>query len=194
MIVAISPHPDDVEYGCWTTLRALAHANDIVLVTVADDPTRRAEALEAANLIGADYVWLDYPDRKLGHHLPTIISSFEFQLEYADWVFCPSPHDSHQDHRAIARAVDSATRRLDINVAHYATPTTSQTFAPNAFTPITEIDVYARRTALDCHSTQSDRPYFTDQALETKDRWFGSLARLPKAEPIAIQRLTLEGT
>lgn len=70
-ILAIGSHPDDIEFGCGGILAkmsALGHSIVMVDLTAGEKASngtpevRRKEALQAAKLIGAKRITLDFPD------------------------------------------------------------------------------------------------------------------------------------
>src|SRR5690625_1599587 len=78
-ILAIGAHPDDVELQCGGTLAKYAQRGDHVTIAIATNgnvgsPTlskdeiaavRKAEAKRSAEVIGADLIWMDFPDEWL---------------------------------------------------------------------------------------------------------------------------------
>jgi bacillithiol biosynthesis deacetylase BshB1 len=82
-ILAFGAHPDDIEFGCGAILAKMAaQGKKIVMVdlTLGDKATngtpeqRRQEGLEAAKLIGAERIYLDFKDCE-------IIDSYESRLK-----------------------------------------------------------------------------------------------------------------
>jgi LmbE family N-acetylglucosaminyl deacetylase len=115
-IVAVGPHPDDVELLCMGTLLRLRDAGArITIATLSagergatrDDSIsatdlvtlREREARAAADELGAQYVCLDAPDNFIQDtpELRTALTRV-YQAARADVVFAPSPTDYHSDH------------------------------------------------------------------------------------------------
>ncbi len=115
-VLAIGSHPDDVELGCGGTLALLARKGrgvGIVHLTRGEAgtrgtvPERRAEAKEAARILGAAEVeFLDCGDGGLRHgdkeedDLIALLRYFRPEL-----ILGPTPADRHPDHRRAHRLV-----------------------------------------------------------------------------------------
>ncbi|MGW9438625.1 PIG-L deacetylase family protein [Streptomyces sp. NPDC055607] len=189
-VFAVSPHADDAEYGAGSLLAGLAdggHDVTIALMTGADE-RRRGEAKAAAATLGAGLV-VDPSGRDGVLDVTSArVRWLEEQLAGADLVLAPHPDDTHQDHRATAAIVNSALRRTPISLAWYRTPSTGQSFAPTAFSAVTEKGTDRRRRALEEHRTQAARGYLDPRHLALKDAWFGWLCGQAAAEPFQVVR------
>jgi len=162
-ILAIGPHPDDIEIGCGGALIKYAqtgHAVSLMVLTDgsygADPSIRRAEQEEAAKYIGAKGLyWGGYRDTELGCSRELIVK-IDAVIEQAkpDVVFLNFWADVHQDHRAAAQAAVSATRYIK-EVLFYEVPST-QHFEPDIFVDIQ--DVLERKLhLLRLHASQVDK-------------------------------------
>jgi LmbE family N-acetylglucosaminyl deacetylase len=189
-VVAVSPHPDDAEYGVGSllaTYAACGHRVTIALMTGADE-TRLTEAKSAAAVLGADLV-ADPTGRDGGLDVtPARVQWLEEHVATADAVFAPHPDDTHQDHRAATAITSAALRRSAVDLSWYRTPSSGHAFTPTAFHPITEHAAGARRRAIAMHQTQADRTYLRPEHLALKDAWFGWLSGHPAAEPLQVVR------
>jgi LmbE family N-acetylglucosaminyl deacetylase len=127
--LVLAPHPDDETIGCGATIaRKVAAGAPVRVVVAADDndPSRRAECVEACRRLGlpeAAVTFLGLPDGELDTHggaldsgLRSILSAF-----VPDEVFTPYAIDAHPDHRALAAAVDRlrANELRDTNILGY---------------------------------------------------------------------------
>ena len=114
-ILAVGAHPDDLEILCAGTLAKYAARGDQVIMAVATNgevgsatlpkeeiaAIRRREAQASANLIGAEFIWMGYPDEFL-------FSTQETRLDFLnlvrrarpDVILAHAPVDYHPDHRA----------------------------------------------------------------------------------------------
>jgi LmbE family N-acetylglucosaminyl deacetylase len=145
-ILAIGPHPDDIEIGCGGALIKYAqtgHAVSLMVLTDgsygADPSIRRSEQEEAAKYIGAKGLyWGGYRDTELGCSRELIVK-IDAVIEQAkpDVVFLNFWADVHQDHRAAAQAAVSATRYIK-EVLFYEVPST-QHFEPDIFVDIQDV-------------------------------------------------------
>ena len=118
-VLAIGPHPDDVELGMGGTVLALKQAGLRVgiLDLTTGEPTphgspaiRAAETAEATQVLGADVrLRLDLPNRRLEHTLAArrqvacVIRQFRPRL-----VFLPHWEDAHPDHIAATELIEAA--------------------------------------------------------------------------------------
>ena len=159
-ILAIGPHPDDIEFGCGGTLLRYGQAgNQIYQLILTDgcvggDPaTRKGEQEEASRFANAQQVfWAGYHDTEL-EDSRGLIQKIEdvVRTVQPDVVFINYTEDSHQDHRAAARATIAATRNIK-EVLFYESPT-SMNFEPDIFVDITDI-LSDKVKLLELHTSQ----------------------------------------
>lgn len=145
-ILAIGPHPDDIEFGCGgTLLRYGRTGNELYQLILTDgcfggNPAVRRREQEAASqaLSIKKVFWAGYRDTEL-EDSRNLIRKIEDVLRMVspDVVLVNHPEDSHQDHRAAARATVAATRNIK-EVLFYESPT-SMNFEPDIFVDITNI-------------------------------------------------------
>ncbi|NQV03227.1 MAG: PIG-L family deacetylase [Bacteroidia bacterium] len=127
-VLAIGAHPDDVEFGCAGTLARHVHEGDQVTIlhmsasdamnldneVVPAGEIRRKEAKEAARIIGADVVILDFLDqlvpfdRESIFAIERVINARKIDIIYSHWN-----GDSHQDHLNTLKSVFAAARHVD---------------------------------------------------------------------------------
>ena len=158
-ILGIGPHPDDLEFGCGGTFCKLAaggHKISLLVMTkgsVGGDPRARiAEQEKAAAMMKAKLYWGGFEDT--GVTLTReLIRTVEERIEAVkpDVVFVNYAADTHQDHRSVAKAVETAARYAR-NLVFYEVPTTMD-FNPGVFVDIGP--VISRKVALlKCHRSQ----------------------------------------
>lgn len=145
-ILAFGAHPDDIELGCGGTLIKHQKAgHDVYLCVLSDgrevgDPEmRKKEQEEAAKRLKAkEVIWGDFDDTKFEVSAQAVsfienvvkeIKPYEIYVNYHD--------DSHQDHRALAQCVVSATR-YNKRVLYYE-DYTSHDFQPDIFVDIEDV-------------------------------------------------------
>lgn len=171
-ILAIGPHPDDIELGCFGTMAKYKNKGDEVNFLVltkgeggTENTNRVEEAIESASLIDAKLYIEDLPDRFIseGPETITIIEKYLKQLE-PDAVFIPTESDTHQDHRATYNACMVACRTIK-EVYAYETPSTSRKFSPNYFVDISDY-IGLKVKAVKIHSSQGGKGYMADRAVE----------------------------
>ena len=145
-ILAIGAHPDDIEFGCGGTLALDAQSgHDVYLLVMTeghkggDLEVRRNEQLAASSILKPkDLFWGGYQDTELSPNMNQLVHDIEDVLKRIgpDLILVNYEEDTHQDHRALAKAATSATRYVK-NVLFYEGPTT-QHFSPNVFVDIKE--------------------------------------------------------
>jgi LmbE family N-acetylglucosaminyl deacetylase len=192
-VVAIGAHPDDVELGCGGTLLAHRAAGDDVTVLVMTDGTigpqgaasRRDEQRDAAALLGARLVWGGFEDGAVPDGVEAV-SAIQAVVADADVVYTHSVHDTHQDHRATARASFAAARRV-ARVLSYESPS-SVDFEPTLFFDISG-HVDGKLDLIRAHLSQVLGCGLVDlEAVAAQARFRGFQARATQAEAFEVHR------
>lgn len=159
-ILAIGPHPDDIEFGCGGALIKYAQKGHSIFLMILTDGSyggdaevRKNEQIEAAKYIPAkELFWGNTRDTELEETRKLIISIEEVIHKVTpDVVFLNYPSDVHQDHRAAAHAGISATRYIK-EVLFYEVPTT-QHFEPDIFVDINDV-LESKLRLLELHASQ----------------------------------------
>lgn len=161
-ILAIGPHPDDLEYGCGGTLIKLArrgHKINLLVVTggeMGGDPgIRKLEQKKVAEFLHADLYWGTFIDTEIPLNKSLIDSIEKFILQIKPHItFVSSCNDTHQDHRKVSQATTTATRYLK-NVLYYEVPTTTD-FTPTIFEDINDV-IKDKLKLLEMHDSQANR-------------------------------------
>lgn len=145
-ILAIGAHPDDIEVGCSGTLAKYArNGHDIYLLVMTEGhmggegTTRKKEQSKSAKILKSrELIWGGYKDTLLTPHMNQMVHDIEAVIKKIapDFIFVHHQDDTHQDHRALAKATVSATRYIR-NVLFFEGPTT-QNFSPTIFVDIRE--------------------------------------------------------
>ena len=172
----MSPHPDDVEIGCFGTLARLAAHEPVVIVVMTSGEVRGAseererEARSSAALLRATIEFLRYPDGRLVQDAETVGRVRELIRQHrARTVFCPYASDSHQDHAATHGIVIASASHTD-EILQYETPSTLG-FRPDVFYDITST-VAVKQRALALFASQADRPYLDPTLVDAQARYF----------------------
>lgn len=177
-ILAIGPHPDDVELGCFGTLaRFAAQGAEIHILILAGGEkggkkdNRTEEAKKSAALINAKLYLGNLPDTKISEGFETISLIEEYIKKInPNMVFGPSVKDTHQDHRNTAKAVISATRVVPEEVYVYQTPSTTKDFVPIVHFDVT--DYFQKKIdAVKIHKSQGQKSYMVGEAVEGLARY-----------------------
>lgn len=145
-ILAFGAHPDDIELGCAGTLSKHVKAGQNVYLCVlsegqeAGDPVlRKKEQEEACRYLGAkELIWGGWSDTKFEvskksiDFVESVVAKVKPYEVYVNYI-----NDSHQDHRALAQCVISATR-YNKRVLFYE-DYTSYNFQPDIFVDINDV-------------------------------------------------------
>ena len=162
-ILAIGPHPDDIEIGCGGALLQYARAgHEVYLMTLTggayggDAEVRKKEARASADFMGAKDLFVGgFKDTELAadRQLILMIENAVNTVE-PDLVFVNYSEDTHQDHRAASSAAVSATRYVK-EVLFYEVPSTYN-FDPKVFVDIKDV-LEDKKELLKKHASQVDR-------------------------------------
>ncbi|MGV8142887.1 MAG: PIG-L deacetylase family protein [Candidatus Pacearchaeota archaeon] len=142
-VLAIGPHPDDLEIGCFGTLIKLKEIfqNEVHLLILTDgaknglSEVRREEAEKSAQHAGFNIQFANFPDGSLMDNID-VVSYIEDQIKKINpqVIFIPSSQDTHQDHRN-AHLASLGAGRNGANFLSYETPSTIN-FKPSLFVEI----------------------------------------------------------
>lgn len=171
-ILAIWPHPDDIELGCfWTMCRYADEGDEVHFLVLSqwewwiDTWDRLKEAHESADLLHCTLHIEDLPDRYIsdGHETISTMEKYINEIK-PDIVFIPSGNDTHQDHRAVYLASIVATRFID-EVYMYQSPSTTTDFKPTIYFDISKY-ISTKLKAVRIHTSQSGKIYMADRAVK----------------------------
>lgn len=179
VILAIGPHPDDIELGCYGTLakyKILHHAEIQFLILTSgenagDSDVRREEAEKSAALLNATIIFLNERDGYVTHDASTvgkikaIIDSVSPEM-----IFIPFYKDTHQDHVACSLSVISASHGKE-SLFMYETPSTYG-MTPNSYCDVGDyIDLKLK--SLKIHQSQSSKIYFDEDLIKSRLLYYG---------------------
>ncbi len=181
-ILAVGAHPDDLEILCGGTLARYAERGDEVFMAVATDGAggsttlpeaeisriRQQEARTSAATIGAQPIWLGFPERSLYDNDTTRLRFIDLVREtQADVILTHDPlHDYHPDHAATGQILwNIHLMVVQINIQTQHPPTDKipdlyfmDTIAGINFVPQTYVDISAsferKRQMLAAHASQ----------------------------------------
>ena len=198
-ILAIGAHPDDIEIGCGGSLIKYTRQGHRVFLLIMSHgehggkgDIRREEQVKSAELMGIEKVfWGGYQDTHMVVD-QKLINSIEAILKEIrpDFIFCHYPDDTHQDHRHLSLATQSATRNLR-NVLFYEGPTTWG-FTPQVFVDISDT-LDQKISALTAHRSQVNKTNIEDLSIveiaRSSANFRGTQARVKYAEGFSPLRL-----
>ena len=170
-ILAIGAHPDDIEIGCGGTLTKYADRGHRVFSMVmtgggqgGESDVRHNEQEKAGNIIGVEKIyWGGYEDTHLVVNQELIAKIEKVICDICpSFIFCHYPDDTHQDHRHLSQATQSAARNLR-NVLFYEGPTTHG-FNPQVFVDIGET-LERKIKALQAHESQVTKTNIEDLSI-----------------------------
>ena len=185
--LTIFAHPDDAEISCFGFLTKLSKQGWRVVVLIVTrgengaDPTewdRRTEAKAAAELIGAELVFGDFPDGFVARNSELITWLEEvLEAERPDVIVTHHVGESriaHQDHVAVEAAVQIAVRR-----AHWTPtllldegPDNDPGFRPNWFVDVTD-EFETKLEAIGLHLSQGRKHYMQPDYQSLRSRRWG---------------------
>ncbi|MDO9556201.1 MAG: bacillithiol biosynthesis deacetylase BshB1 [Coriobacteriia bacterium] len=211
-VVCIGAHPDDVEIGMGGTVAGMtAQGLDVVIVDLTDgEPTpcgtherRMAEAVRAADILGASRRTLSQPNRYLFDTVEARTELAEVLRELRPRVlFVPYPEDAHPDHVAaasIARAgrfyakftkTDMAGEpHYPARVYHYMAVHMRLVREPSFVVDISQT-LDTKLTALGCYGSQfnaNERNRGIIPMMEDAAHMWGTLIGVSAGEPFFAQ-------
>jgi len=180
-VLAIGAHPDDLEILAAGTLALYARAGHDVTMAVATNgnvghPTlgreeiaeiRHREARAAADLIGAELVWMDFDDEWLFNDRPTRERFIDvIRGARPDVVLAHSPTDYHPDHRNAGQVTVDARIPAAVRLVETTLPAAERIphvflmdcvggidFVPELYVDVTETMALKEQMLL-CHESQ----------------------------------------
>lgn len=113
-VLAVGAHPDDLEILCAGTLAKYAARDDQVTMAIATNgevgsntlpkeeiaAVRKKEAEASAKILGAEFIWMGYPDEFLFSNEQTRLDFLNMvRRARPDIILTHGPTDYHPDHR-----------------------------------------------------------------------------------------------
>jgi LmbE family N-acetylglucosaminyl deacetylase len=193
-VLAVGAHPDDVEIGVGGTLAAHRAAGDqLVILTLSgggiggETGVRQLEAQRAAGTVGAELVHLDFEDTFLDPAKGVITAVEKIVAEVQpDLIYTHSPHDRHQDHRAVNESVQIAARQV-AGLWCFQSPSCTVEFQPNRFVDITGF-VDKKLEMLAAYTSQSHRDYMQPDMVRATARYWSRFSQAIDVEPLETIR------
>jgi len=180
-VLAVGAHPDDIEILCAGTLAKYAAQGHQVTMAYATNgemghmliqppelaQIREKEARNSAAVIGAEVIWLGYPDEFIYHDHDTRMRFIDMIREAKpDVVITHNPQDYHEDHRIVNDLIfvssflgtvpniktehDAHTK---IPPVYYMDSLAGVNFLPTEYVDISEV-MEKKAAMLACHESQ----------------------------------------
>jgi bacillithiol biosynthesis deacetylase BshB1 len=219
-ILAVGPHPDDVEFGCAPLLIQevrRGHQVRILVLSKGEAGTsgtseeRAQEAREAAGLIGAGIDFLEVGGDCHLRHTPenSIAMARQIRLAQPDVVLAPHlDENQHPDHAAAGRIVRDAARLARfggieelrgipphaIQNLYYYSITQSFGARPDIVIDVSEVEA-PWEAAMSCHATQMKTKAYL-HLVQSRARFLGAAIGVAAAvglwvnDPVRLRSLS----
>ncbi len=178
-ILALAPHPDDIELSCGASLNKLiSEGNEVYYVVFSpclvslpegfEENTLYTELENAAKVIGIpsqNIIKFNFPVREFPRYRQEILEELVKigRNLNPDLVFLPNSNDLHQDHKTIFEEGMRAFKRKKI--LGYELLWNNDNFRSNFFIKLTKEQIETKKRALKEFKSQSFRGYFDDEFL-----------------------------
>jgi LmbE family N-acetylglucosaminyl deacetylase len=174
-VLALSPHPDDVEYGISGTIIKYTDTHfDLVCMTpgghcdkTTKQTNRHAEMIrfwEGVKNVSLHFV--DFDSILEGEDY--IINFLENNLiDQHELILTPSKFDNHFFHKKINNLGPALCRIKPISLIEYFTPSSSPEWIPNLIVNLEEKIYLDKKNRLKSFVSQLDKTYFSDFCLDS---------------------------
>jgi len=204
-VLALSPHTDDMEFGCAGTIHRLLRQGAEVYSAVfslceesVPDGLPKdillTEMYQSAEKLGLkkDNVFVyHYPVRRFSERRQDILEDIvklKKQLT-PDLIFTPARNDIHQDHEVITRECVRAFRFNSIFA--YELPWNNINFVADALIELSPEDVKIKSQAIACYKSQEFRHYSESDLFKAHATLRGMQNKTDLAEAFEVIRLSL---
>lgn len=184
MILALSPHCDDHDLGCSGYLST---KKDVKVIGFSDcsNPDVAREFYEVND---GDSKVLNFKRRTFNENRQRILDHL---LQYKpEIVLVPSTTDCHQDHQVITQEAIRAYKNSTI-LGYYLPWNNVVGYSPNAFFPMTGLQVRLKISRVQNYKSQEHRPYMTEDAIRSTLVHNGLMAGYQYAEAFEVIRMRL---
>ena len=201
-ILALAPHPDDIEFGCGATIHKMANQGDEIWY-FAFSPCNRSmpdgfeddqlyrELEVSSGIMGIqkdrvrtfDFEVREFPSVR--QEILEILIEQRNDLK-PDLVLLPSSFDIHQDHQVISQEGVRAFKNSSI--LGYELPWNTPKFHHGYFSIISEDNLKAKVEAINCYETQRGRNYSDSNFVRGLARLRGVQAGTELAEGFELIR------
>lgn len=205
-IIALIAHPDDETLGCGGLLSKAARlgAECKVILPLKRSNERKVNSWQeemnqfqhACKQLGVTPIVLNelIQDNLSAINIQKIADAIAEHIDWADIILCHWKNDAHHAHRAIANAVELATRPfrnaktvLCFEIATSTDQGFENSFSPNCYVFLDELDMSNKKLAMGCYHSEIF-PGRTPDDLENQMRYRGSQSGTKYAEAYIIAR------
>ena len=183
-ILAIGAHPDDIEPQIGGTLaKLLKSGNEVLSASVVETKTgalssdvRFQESVDAAKVLGYSAISLGMNNHEIAYNRQLVMEIDSLiSRESPNLVFSISGDDTHQEHRFVALAVESALRKNDCSLVtlNQALPGGVSSHSYTYFSDISDFfDLKIK--AIECYQSQVNK-YGKEwlEMVSSRDRFWG---------------------
>lgn len=189
-VLAISPHPDDAEFGVGGTLHKLSsYGNEVINLVFYNDPILLDECRKSSKILGVKPKFV-YMQGRLYHEKRQEILQIFFDINKdlnPDMVFVPSTTDVHQDHKVVTEEAIRAFK--ESTVLGYNEPWNQTFIITNYFIILECDDTDAKLKALDKYNSRKSFPYFNEEYQKSLLRANGMKIKEFEAEAFEVIRV-----
>ena len=210
-VLAIGAHPDDIEFGCFGTLKKHLNNGDKVTLLVMtqsdvkdahtnevtrDASTSKTEAQHAADVLGAELILGPFQDTKVPFNAESVGFIEKIVKERGiDFVYTHWAGDTHQDHINTLSATMAATRLVKNVLCYEQVPlpriTTTYPVA-NYYVDMTET-LPTKLAGCQAHKSQIDKfnqhGFDILDGIETLAKYRGNQAGVKYAEAFDVLKM-----
>jgi LmbE family N-acetylglucosaminyl deacetylase len=195
----VTAHPDDAEISMGGTISKLVgkgHKIKNYILSIPNmDYQRSAETKNSSSYLGIEYEFCNFPHSGRIEDVKTseLISKLDYQIKMfaPDIIFTHWDKDSHQDHRAVSRAVLSTSRNHKCDIYFFEQINQCNVIFSSKFDPNTYVDISDyfnnKLNAVEFHQSQL-KGYMGHYLKDVKDlaRWRGSQLNVKYAESFKV--------
>jgi LmbE family N-acetylglucosaminyl deacetylase len=200
-VLIVEPHPDDGIIGCGGTIAKLIRENpkinisDIYFCPCFEDPRNKGnleEHIKSLNILGVNEI-LYAGEMPRNEYLETHKQEcrdilYRIRESYCpEIVFCPTPHDFHQDHNVVTQCCKLIFKDTSCIFGYEVIRSVTPSFKPNMFAILNKSDVSKKIRALEEWKSQLNyRFYFNKNNFIANMRYRGIQAKTEYSEGFEI--------
>lgn len=201
-VLALSPHTDDIEFGCGATIAQMRGFNlqvKSIAFSAAEEsvpPEFPSDILRKEFELSHEYLGIPSEDRQVLNfkvrYFPRdrqeiLEMLIKLNREYKpDLVLVPSMSDTHQDHKTLAEEAFRAFKRTTIWA--YEAPWNQLVCRVNCFVKISEGELARKISAIELYESQKHRSYSAQTFASSLAAIRGAQVGVPLAEGFEIVR------